>query len=131
MDASNLKWQCGCTSANAERQNIEPVVLVHGGAGSGKIAASLIPSRLEGVKRAALAGYRALVNSNGTVLDAVEASVCVMEDDEMFNAGKLAVQSVFQNCVVQERKETLLLTNLFKMWFNETMIARRFFNENK
>lgn len=64
---------------------IDPVVLVHGGAGD--IPEWRIPHKLFGVQKAARAGYEVLSKSEGSVLDAVEAAVKVMEDDEAFNAG--------------------------------------------
>ncbi|KAJ8974889.1 hypothetical protein NQ317_011735 [Molorchus minor] len=68
---------------------MEPVVLVHGGAG--KISDDEVAKKLlEGVKKAAKEGYEILSNG-GTVVDAVEASVKYLEDDENFNAGKGSV----------------------------------------
>jgi len=55
------------------------VILVHG-----SVETSCAPPYLEALKRAALAGYRAL--ERGT-LDAVEEAVAVLEDDPLFNAG--------------------------------------------
>lgn len=63
-----------------------PVVLVHGGAGD--IPASRKPGKINGCKAAAIAGYKILENG-GSVVDAVEAAVKVMEDDPAFNAGTL------------------------------------------
>lgn len=63
---------------------MEPIVLVHGGAGD--IPESRIQGKLVGCKAAAKEGYRVLKNG-GTVVDAVEAAVKVMEDDQAFNAG--------------------------------------------
>lgn len=63
---------------------IEPVVLVHGGAGD--IAEWRVPFKLDGVRNAALAGYQTLLQT-GSVLDAVEAAIKLMEDDVNFNAG--------------------------------------------
>ncbi|XP_046994080.1 isoaspartyl peptidase/L-asparaginase isoform X1 [Schistocerca americana] len=63
---------------------VEPVVLVHGGAGD--IPDSQDQPKLEGVRRAAKAGY-AVLEQGGSLLDAVQAAVEVMEDDEAFNAG--------------------------------------------
>lgn len=68
---------------------IKPVVLVHGGAGD--IPESRVPLKLDGVRRAARAGYESLSKPNGSVLDAVEAAVKVMEDDEAFNAGSFGI----------------------------------------
>lgn len=63
---------------------VEPVVLVHGGAGN--ISNDRIPGKILGVKLAATEGYSVLKNG-GSVLDAVERAIRIMEDDENFNAG--------------------------------------------
>jgi len=63
---------------------VEPVVLVHGGAGD--IPGSRVVPKLTGVRRAARRGYKVLCNG-GSVIDAVQAAVQDMEDDEYFNAG--------------------------------------------
>lgn len=68
---------------------IEPIVLVHGGAGDITDPAK-IPILLAGVKAAALEGYRKL-QETGCVLDAVEYAVRNLEDNENFNAGKGSV----------------------------------------
>jgi len=63
----------------------KPVIVVHGGAGRWH------PERqepgVEGVKDAALKGFNILVGG-GSALDAVEAAVVCLEDNEVFNAGK-------------------------------------------
>ncbi|EAT37031.1 AAEL010938-PA [Aedes aegypti] len=64
--------------------SIEPVVLVHGGAGD--IPAERVEGKLVGVKLAAKVGYAKLQES-GSVLDAVEEAVRSMELDPYFNAG--------------------------------------------
>ncbi|XP_019563193.3 isoaspartyl peptidase/L-asparaginase-like [Aedes albopictus] len=64
--------------------DIEPIVLVHGGAGT--ISEDRIPGKYRGSKLAARVGYLVLMN-NGTVLDAVEEAVRIMESDSNFNAG--------------------------------------------
>ena len=66
---------------------------IHGGAGT--IAQSKITPQIErdlraGLQRALQAGYEILKDS-GSSLDAVVASVRVMEDDPLFNAGKGSV----------------------------------------
>lgn len=63
---------------------MEPIVLVHGGAG--EIPDIRVQPKLRGCKLAAKAGYDVL-KKGGTVLDAVEVAVKVMEDSEAFNAG--------------------------------------------
>lgn len=63
---------------------IEPVVLVHGGAWG--VPDAWIDHTIVGVKSAARIGYDVL-KSGGSALDAVEAAVRSLEDDEYFNAG--------------------------------------------
>ncbi|RZC32748.1 Asparaginase 2 domain containing protein [Asbolus verrucosus] len=64
---------------------MEPVILVHGGAGAISDDAKA-QELLAGVKGAAKTGYKVLT-SGGGVVDAVEAAVRSMEDEEIFNAG--------------------------------------------
>ncbi|CAD7090679.1 unnamed protein product [Hermetia illucens] len=64
--------------------SIEPILLVHGGAGS--IAESTLPTRFIGVKEAIRRGYELLIK-NKSSLDAVEEAVRYLEDDPNFNAG--------------------------------------------
>ncbi|XP_055587956.1 probable isoaspartyl peptidase/L-asparaginase GA20639 [Uranotaenia lowii] len=64
--------------------SIEPIVLVHGGAGD--IPVSRVEGKLVGVKLAANRGYDKLLKT-GCVLDAVESAVRSMELDPYFNAG--------------------------------------------
>ena len=69
-----------------------PTIAVHGGAGSlaadDPATSSGGPGapRLEGVRRAARAGWEVL-RGGGSALDAVLAAVTVLEDDPTFNAG--------------------------------------------
>ena len=68
----------------------DPVIIVHGGAGiHATIADDGYDRHLveDGMKLAARQGYDVL-SKNGCALDAVEAAVCVLEDDPIFNAGK-------------------------------------------
>lgn len=65
---------------------LEPVIVVHGGAGD--IKDSVVPSAIEKVKKAAEKGYKELIKS-GNALDAVQAAVEFMEDEAQFNAGIL------------------------------------------
>jgi len=67
---------------------IEPIVIVHGGAGS--VAISRHPGKYRGTKYAAQVGYKVL-KETGSVLDAVEEAVKTMELDDEFNAGYGAV----------------------------------------
>jgi L-asparaginase / beta-aspartyl-peptidase len=62
-----------------------PILLVHGGAWA--IPDDMVEAHLAGVRAAMTAGWKTL-ERGGTALDAVEASVVVMEDDETFDAGR-------------------------------------------
>ncbi len=62
-----------------------PVLLVHGGAWD--IPDEEVEAHTRGVLRAAKAGY-ALLAQGCTALDAVEAAVTILEDDETFDAGR-------------------------------------------
>ena len=63
---------------------VEPIVLVHGGADN--VHSLRIEQRKDGIKKAAMSGYK-LLKKGGSVTDAVEAAVRVMEEDQHFNAG--------------------------------------------
>lgn len=67
----------------------EPIIIVHGGAGD--IPNVRVPLKISGVKESATIGYDILKN-NGSALDAVEAAVRFMENEEAFNAGKVLRQ---------------------------------------
>uniref|UniRef100_A0A1B6GVG4 Uncharacterized protein n=1 Tax=Cuerna arida TaxID=1464854 RepID=A0A1B6GVG4_9HEMI len=69
-------------------QLVQPIVLVHGGAGD--IPESRVAAKLDGVRRAARRGYQILQES-GSVLDSIVAAVEIMEDDPAFNAGRGSV----------------------------------------
>jgi len=60
-------------------------MLVHGGAWA--IPDDAIEAHLRGVRAAAEAGWKVL-SAGGTCLDAVEAAVVVMEEDDTFDAGR-------------------------------------------
>jgi beta-aspartyl-peptidase (threonine type) len=62
-----------------------PILLVHGGAWD--IPPDQLEAHTRGVTRAAKAGY-ALLNEGCSALDAVEAAVTLLEDDETFDAGR-------------------------------------------
>lgn len=70
---------------------IFPAIVVHGGAGhlgpdDPASSGGADAPRLEGVRRAAEAGW-AVLRAGGSAVDAVEAAVRVLEDDPTFNAG--------------------------------------------
>ncbi len=62
-----------------------PVLVVHGGAWD--IPDDMVDAHLNGVRRARAEGWRVL-ERGGTALDAVEAAIMIMEDDETFDAGR-------------------------------------------
>ena len=64
---------------------IAPVLAVHGGAWD--IPDDLVEPHRQGVANALAAGY-ALLEKGASAVDAVEAAVAVMEDDEAFDAGR-------------------------------------------
>lgn len=64
---------------------VQPQLIVHGGAGD--IPDDLVEPFRDGCRRALEAGYR-LLWAGGSAVDAVEAAVRVMEDDEAFDAGR-------------------------------------------
>ncbi len=63
----------------------DPVLVVHGGAWA--IPDDMVEAHLSGVRRALDAGWRVL-ERGGSSVEAVEAAVVVMEDDETFDAGR-------------------------------------------
>ncbi|KAK9883287.1 hypothetical protein WA026_001470 [Henosepilachna vigintioctopunctata] len=67
---------------------MEPVLIVHGGAGN--IRDSRVLNKVEGVKIAVIRGYE-ILNRGGSALEAVEEAVRILEDDECMNAGKGSV----------------------------------------
>jgi beta-aspartyl-peptidase (threonine type) len=64
---------------------IPPVLLVHGGAWN--IPDDLVEPHRQGVANALATGYE-LLEKGASSVDAVEAAVAVMEDDEAFDAGR-------------------------------------------
>jgi L-asparaginase / beta-aspartyl-peptidase len=62
-----------------------PVMVVHGGAWA--IPDEVVEDHLKGVRQALAEGWRAL-ERGGSALDAVEAAIMSMEDDEAFDAGR-------------------------------------------
>jgi L-asparaginase / beta-aspartyl-peptidase len=63
---------------------VEPVLLVHGGAWD--IPDGLRDEHIEGIRAALAAGW-AVLSAGGSAVDAVEAAVVVLEDDEQWDAG--------------------------------------------
>ncbi|HWZ82932.1 MAG TPA: isoaspartyl peptidase/L-asparaginase [Terriglobales bacterium] len=65
--------------------SLNPVLVVHGGAWA--MPDDVVDAHLNGVRNATAAGWSVL-ERGGSSLDAVEAAVVVMEDDETFDAGR-------------------------------------------
>src|ERR1700744_3087827 len=63
----------------------EPVLLIHGGAWA--MPDDAVAAHEDGIAHALAAGY-SLLGEGATAVDAVEAAVAVMEDDETFDAGR-------------------------------------------
>ena len=61
-----------------------PVLVVHGGAWA--IPDDMVEAHLNGVRQAIAAGWR-LLERGGSAVDAIEASITYMEDDDTFDAG--------------------------------------------
>jgi beta-aspartyl-peptidase (threonine type) len=70
--------------ALSEVEGSKPSLIVHGGAWD--IPDSAVEACKAGCRRALEAGWR-ILSSGGTALDAVEASIVVLEDDPVFDAG--------------------------------------------
>jgi beta-aspartyl-peptidase (threonine type) len=62
-----------------------PILVVHGGAWA--IPDDMVEAHLNGVRNASTAGWRVL-ERGGSSLDAVEEAIVVMENDEIFDAGR-------------------------------------------
>lgn len=75
-------------SVCGDSKKMEPIILVHGGAGD--IPDIRVPLKIGGVRESVNIGYDVLKNG-GTALDAVEAAVRSMENEEAFNAGKFVI----------------------------------------
>src|ERR1039458_8609481 len=82
---SSLPRLAGRFSSERSALAANPLMLVHGGAWA--IPDDAVEEHLQGVQAAAAAGYQAL-KRGGSCLDAVEAAVVAMEDDETFDAGR-------------------------------------------
>lgn len=63
----------------------DPVMVVHGGAWA--IPDDMVDAHVHGVRDALATGWKVL-ESGGSAVEAVEAAVVVMEDDETFDAGR-------------------------------------------
>lgn len=86
-------WMVVFNVALGQNKKSDPVLVIHGGAGT-ILKSQMSPEKekayKESLQRALDKGYSILENG-GTALDAVEATVRVLEDDPLFNAGRGAV----------------------------------------
>lgn len=73
---------------NMAQNTIEPVLLIHGGAGD--IPESKVQGKLDGIRKAVCLGYEKLKDT-GCVLEATQTAVEYMEEDDNFNAGRGSV----------------------------------------
>src|ERR1700733_3451932 len=63
----------------------QPVLLIHGGAWA--MPDDAVAAHERGIANALTAGWNVL-SKNGSALDAIEAAITVMEDDDTFDAGR-------------------------------------------
>src|ERR1700761_3591989 len=67
------------------RRPRQPVLLIHGGAWA--MPDNAVAAHERGIANALAAGW-AVLSRNGSALDAIEAAITVMEDDDTFDAGR-------------------------------------------
>lgn len=82
-----------CAPQQPKTARPDYVLVIHGGAGAmerSKMTAEAEQAYLQGLSQALAAG-EAVLNSGGSSLDAVVASIVLLEDNPLFNAGKGAV----------------------------------------
>jgi beta-aspartyl-peptidase (threonine type) len=72
-------------STSLNPPNPQPILLIHGGAWA--MPDDAVASHERGIAAALAAGWSAL-SRGGTAIDAVEAAVTLMEDDDTFDAGR-------------------------------------------
>ena len=70
---------------SATAQPRQPVLLIHGGAWA--MPDDAVAAHERGIANALAAGWEVL-SKNGSALDAIEAAITVMEDDDTFDAGR-------------------------------------------
>lgn len=84
---------CSLLDAEGKPKYIRPVLVIQGGAGAishGQMTTEKEKQYQEKLQEALLAGFR-LLEMGESSLDAVEASIRILEDSPLFNAGKGAV----------------------------------------
>lgn len=84
---------CTHSDAQDDADRIRYALVIHGGAGTIK-KESMSPEREQAYRatlQQALDTGEAILQSGGTALDAVEATIHILEDDSLFNSGRGAV----------------------------------------
>jgi L-asparaginase / beta-aspartyl-peptidase len=79
---------------------MKPVIAIHGGAGvilRERLTAELEKLYQDGLKESLRAGFE-ILTKGGSALDAVQAAVVVLEDHELFNAGRGSVLTHRGHC---------------------------------
>ncbi len=87
---------------NSTHNSPPPTLVVHGGAYN--IPTESHQAHIDGCHNAAKAGWAVLADG-GTALEAVEAAVCVMEDDPTFDAG----HGSFSNAIGEVELDAIIL----------------------
>ena len=80
---------------SCETKNVEFAIVIHGGAGTilkENMSDEMENAYIQKMEEAINAGYNILEN-NGSSMDAVEATIKILENSELFNAGKGSVLS--------------------------------------
>ena len=80
---------------SCETKNVEFAIVIHGGAGTilkENMSDEMENDYIQKMEEAINAGYNILEN-NGSSIDAVEATIKILENSELFNAGKGSVLS--------------------------------------
>lgn len=79
------------------------VIVVHGGAWS--VPDERAKATVDGVKMAALDGFSVL-EGGGSALDSVESAVRNLEDNVVFNAGKISIKNKHTHAHTKQTKNT-------------------------
>ena len=85
VTSDGLLQSCGGFTRISLAEKSSPVLLLHGGAWA--IPDEMVTQHVAGVRRAIAAGWGVLEKGSSAV-DAVEAAIVVMEEDETFDAGR-------------------------------------------
>ena len=92
---------------SCETKNVEFAIVIHGGAGTilkENMSDEMENDYIQKMQEAINAGYNILEN-NGSSMDAVEAAIKILENSELFNAGK---GSVLSNASIVEMDASIM-----------------------